>query len=532
MEGDQSALRQGQKCSHFNPLPPHGGRRDYVRTQLPGYDISIHSLRMEGDVPCLLPPQIRCRTFQSTPSAWRETVTDENENPIIETISIHSLRMEGDSIWFTSFFSPQNFNPLPPHGGRREKRLCHHSPQPFQSTPSAWRETGYVKFSASTAANFNPLPPHGGRHGGSSEKLPSMLISIHSLRMEGDPTHSQSVPRCKKFQSTPSAWRETPFGELLHSWIYISIHSLRMEGDKMSRKRAQNPCNFNPLPPHGGRPKADKAKLNQLVFQSTPSAWRETHHCGCCTAALCISIHSLRMEGDQQDNDHRRHRTDFNPLPPHGGRPDQQLYLYLRFRYFNPLPPHGGRLLAHSCIPRHQTFQSTPSAWRETFYDSGVILMEKISIHSLRMEGDAPLLSLVRSQTVFQSTPSAWRETCDSQKSRILSQDFNPLPPHGGRLAAHFYFCFVLTFQSTPSAWRETVMYIKLLPEIEISIHSLRMEGDFLSDAGVPENIVFQSTPSAWRETFTTAIFFYAQTISIHSLRMEGDRCSLSSSCP
>ena len=37
--------------SHFNPLPPHGGRRKYVALDIVLNDISIHSLRMEGDKP-------------------------------------------------------------------------------------------------------------------------------------------------------------------------------------------------------------------------------------------------------------------------------------------------------------------------------------------------------------------------------------------------------------------------------------------------------------------------------------------------
>ena len=49
MEGDLfQEVRKGQ-CSHFNPLPPHGGRpviAFYFGTQT---EISIHSLRMEGD---------------------------------------------------------------------------------------------------------------------------------------------------------------------------------------------------------------------------------------------------------------------------------------------------------------------------------------------------------------------------------------------------------------------------------------------------------------------------------------------------
>ena len=58
---------------YFNPLPPHGGRQFLV--QLPVYPqyISIHSLRMEGDL-------LTQKYFRN-----------------VSRISIHSLRMEGDS---------------------------------------------------------------------------------------------------------------------------------------------------------------------------------------------------------------------------------------------------------------------------------------------------------------------------------------------------------------------------------------------------------------------------------------------------
>ena len=55
---------------------------------------------------------------------------------------------------------------------------------------------------------FNPLPPHGGR-------LPGLL----------------SVLRFRRFQSTPSAWRETCNVSVSDLGGVISIHSLRMEGD-------------------------------------------------------------------------------------------------------------------------------------------------------------------------------------------------------------------------------------------------------------------------------------------------------------
>ena len=63
--------------------------------------------------------------------------------------------------------------------------------------------------------------------------------------------------------------------------------------------------------------------------------------------------------------------------------------MILLTKYFNPLPPHGGRLDNVS----------------DRLTSSG------ISIHSLRMEGDAPSGVLKHPGVLFQSTPSAWRET-------------------------------------------------------------------------------------------------------------------------
>ena len=124
---------------------------------------------------------------------------------------------------------------------------------------------------------------------------------------------------------------------------YISIHSLRMEGD--IRNVAHR---------HIGK-----------VFQSTPSAWRETK--------TFQSVYKAT--------------TDFNPLPPHGGRPLCPPQIW-RTGHFNPLPPHGGRRYKPDASADIQKFQSTPSAWRETHGVSRHLRVIRISIHSLRMEGD------------------------------------------------------------------------------------------------------------------------------------------------
>ena len=141
MEGDSRHCACGRSQLHFNPLPPHGGRQPFA--------IQFSDVM----------------TFQSTPSAWRET-------PFFRPTTIGT----------------SHFNPLPPHGGRRFSFVRIPTTIAFQSTPSAWRETGTLVAKKSTIAYFNPLPPHGGRlfFRFYDDTIPH--ISIHSLRMEGDRT--------------------------------------------------------------------------------------------------------------------------------------------------------------------------------------------------------------------------------------------------------------------------------------------------------------------------------------------------------
>ena len=104
---------------------------------------------------------------------------------MLSAISIHSLRMEGDGNSQTFGEWLEDFNPLPPHGGRQLE---------------------YAR--PAVEENFNPLPPHGGRPIGKAVGDDVPDISIHSLRMEGD------IRICDTLQI-----------------LCISIHSLRMEGD-------------------------------------------------------------------------------------------------------------------------------------------------------------------------------------------------------------------------------------------------------------------------------------------------------------
>ena len=59
---------------------------------------------------------------------------------------------------------------------------------------------------------------------------------------------------------------------------------------------------------------------------------------------------------------------------------------------------------------------------------------------------------------------------------------------------------------------------------MNISIHSLRAEGDQIAKRITDEHLQFQSTPSVRRETSAYVVHLRALVISIHSLRAEGDR--------
>ena len=281
-----------------------------------------------------------------------------------QIISIHSLRMEGDRRSFSRAATNTYFNPLPPHGGRREWKFKKRNGVRFQSTPSAWRET---------------------------------------------PVRRQ--------------------GSLLED---ISIHSLRMEGDFFTFWNQSSNTHFNPLPPHGGRPTAFCVNVVTSTFQSTPSTRRETQLAVHDTQALVISIHSLHTEGDTLATICQRNLCiSIHSLHTEGD--NVRKYDLFEVVYFNPLPPHGGRLAVHM----------------------------QLTIRDL-----------------FQSTPSTRRETVPRRPSGGQQKNFNPLPPHGGRLTDHVDRIKAALFQSTPSTRRETQYSVSEDGSDGISIHSLHTEGD------------------------------------------------------
>ena len=146
---------------------------------------------------------------------------------------------------------------------------------------------------------------------------------------------------------------------------------------------------------------------------------------------------------------------------------------------FNPLPPCGGR------HPEQLDLEQE----------------EKISIHSLRVEGDVPVVGILQFGLRFQSTPSVWRETSVLVFLRSYAGNFNPLPPCGGR-HSHTHTLIVCSNISIHSLRVEGDLRSRLgNASCGISIHSLRVEGDVFPFTISFEIYGFQSTPSVWRET-------------------------------
>ena len=140
------------------------------------------------------------------------------------------------------------------------------------------------------------------------------------------------------------------------------------------------------------------------------------------------------------------------------------------------------------------------------------------------MEGDRLVDGFRQTIEGFQSTPSAWRETGLYDAFYGKKTNFNPLPPHGGRLCDLVLFSpLYISFQSTPSAWRETRSPVLSLDLDPISIHSLRMEGDAIPIRDAPDAIISIHSLRMEGDDRLSITTICRICISIHSLRMEGD---------
>ena len=192
---------------NFNPHPPCGGWLDNAVCSICGQSISIHTLRVEGDLHNRLFVLVIQNFNPHPPCGGWPAIPEAAVTP--DTISIHTLRVEGDShLYQTQGTRPTNFNPHPPCGG--------------------WLVATIIII---YKHNFNPHPPCGGWPTTSATLLFSSNISIHTLRVEGDTDEFYSLGHNEWFQSTPSVWRVTIDTSKYKPCKDISIHTLRVEGD-------------------------------------------------------------------------------------------------------------------------------------------------------------------------------------------------------------------------------------------------------------------------------------------------------------
>ena len=138
------------------------------------------------------------------------------------------------------------------------------------------------------------------------------------------------------------------------------------------------------------------------------------------------------------------------------------------------------------------------------------MISDSISIHSLRMEGDSGISTLVKQRLII-SIHSLRMEGDPVLRSVPRSTyNFNPLPPYGGRQAERCFPRLILTFQSTPSVWRETLFCLHLCTS-QMYFNPLPPYGGRPQCPRIPNHDwKFQSTPSVWRETHRS--FYRAAT--------------------
>ena len=169
---------------------------------------------------------------------------------------------------------------------------------------------------------------------------------------------------------------------------------------------------FYPRPPGGGRLQLIDTFDPPDKFLSTPSGWRATS-CGCCCrSAPHISIHALRVEGDQGPRTRETARAiSIHALRVEG---DRRKSLWIKAGYISI---HALRVEGDA-LPASRTGISN-----------------RISIHALRVEGDVE-----RHRHAFHRcriSIHALRVEGDqgARRSRCIVRDFYPRPPGGGRLA-------------------------------------------------------------------------------------------------
>ena len=159
-EGDLKPQELYQMANGFQPTP--SSRRETCAVgEITIYKhISTLSLLAEGDAH---DPHAPCKSYRiSTHSLLAEGDRRRHRAAPRRCISTHSLLAEGDALLRPLLPGSNDFNPLPPRGGRRD--VAGKITSKTISTHSLLAEGDISAEDISeSVANFNPLPPRGGR---------------------------------------------------------------------------------------------------------------------------------------------------------------------------------------------------------------------------------------------------------------------------------------------------------------------------------------------------------------------------------
>ena len=282
--------------------------------------------------------------FQPTPPAQGATHLT-GDFLLGRDISTHAPRTGGDRVGLQNGILPFDFNPRPPHRGRPDAgpvdavdryfnpRPPHRGRRPFSVlrlcrlaiSTHAPRTGGDPLLWAvfSTGKIFQPTPPAQGATPGIYEPVIGSRISTHAPRTGGDDSLVAGNRGSAEFQPTPPAQGATFCLLHLQMGKGISTHAPRTGGDTEVSHGSWSYTNFNPRPPHRGRPMCSDGTRQTYEFQPTPPAQGATQAGHQRYLHQHISTHAPRTGGDigvfATDQDGR----DFNPRPPHRGRPSK-----------------------------------------------------------------------------------------------------------------------------------------------------------------------------------------------------------------
>ena len=175
------------------------------------------------------------------------------------------------------------------------------------------------------------------------EKSAAGEISIHALRVEGDPDTVTLLPAGTYFYPRPPGGgrQRALCGDDRRRHFYPRPPG---GGRHVADTYAVQQLHFYPRPPGGGR-HYDMLieQANDQEFLSTPSGWRATRGVAC----FCDTVRN------------------FYPRPPGGGRPGDLIRDNKRYKFLST--PSGWRATgSQGRRVRRAEFLSTPSGWRAT----------------------------------------------------------------------------------------------------------------------------------------------------------------------